>query len=259
MTKEMFEHIQKQIKVIERDSGIRVLFACESGSRAWGFPSPDSDYDVRFIYAHPQNWCLTLGEGRDVIEKNLESDLDIGGWDLRKTLRLMLKSNAIPWEWMQSPIVYSEEPGFREALFKTASSCYSIKSAFYHYISLAKRVAEETRSNQELIKSKKYFYILCPLLAASWVCDRKTIPPMEFNLLRETPRLSRSMQDEIAKLPELKTRSNEKTEIPRSRSLDLLIETTFADCSRLASTLPSVNVEFTHLDEFFLLQLSGVR
>src|SRR5690349_14763485 len=95
------EHLNK----IENEFRVRILYACESGSRAWGFPSPDSDFDVRFIYVHDRDWYLSLSEDRDTIEKNLPGDLDIGGWDIRKTLRLISKSNVIPLEWLQSPIV----------------------------------------------------------------------------------------------------------------------------------------------------------
>ena len=96
--------IQETIAQLERDKGIRVLYACESGSRAWGIPSPDSDYDVRFIYVHQLDWYLSLSNRKDTITiQSEEADLDMTGWDFRKTLQLMKKSNAAPLEWMHSP------------------------------------------------------------------------------------------------------------------------------------------------------------
>ncbi len=99
--------IQEKTKELENTHAIRILFACESGSRAWGFPSSDSDYDVRFIYVHQKEWYLSIHEGRDVVEMPVNKELDISGWDLRKTLRLLNKHNAVLFEWIQSPIVYS--------------------------------------------------------------------------------------------------------------------------------------------------------
>jgi len=101
---EVVEHIAK----IEHEYNVVVLQAIESGSRAWGFPSPDSDYDVRFIYAHPKDWYLQLSEERDVIELPINDELDIAGWDLRKALNLANKGNAVVQEWMISPIVYKQ-------------------------------------------------------------------------------------------------------------------------------------------------------
>jgi uncharacterized protein len=102
--------IEARLANLATEHQINIIYACESGSRAWGFPSPDSDYDVRFIYTHPWPWYLSLEEGADVIDLPLEDSpvgvLDIGGWDLRKTLRLMRKSNPVIWEWLQSPMGY---------------------------------------------------------------------------------------------------------------------------------------------------------
>lgn len=108
----MKEHILKKLQTIEEEEAIRILFAIESGSRGWGFPSLDSDYDVRFIYVRPQNWYLSLHPGRDTLEFPVSDLLDIGGWDLKKSLLLAQKSNAVLWEWLQSPIVYRGFQGF---------------------------------------------------------------------------------------------------------------------------------------------------
>jgi len=98
--------IKAELARIEEDENISILWACESGSRAWGFESQNSDYDVRFIYLQRTEEYLRASDLRDVIEKPISDDLDISGWDLPKALRLFRKSNPPLLEWLQSPIVY---------------------------------------------------------------------------------------------------------------------------------------------------------
>ena len=106
-TKHM-QKIKKYLTVLEKEKGIQILLACETGSRAWGFPSPDSDFDVRIIYKHPTDWYLSLTEEKDTLECFYENrDIDISGWDVRKCLRLLWKSNASMLERIQSPMVYT--------------------------------------------------------------------------------------------------------------------------------------------------------
>ncbi len=102
----MENKIKIQLKKIEREHKVKILYAIESGSRVWGFASQDSDFDVRFIYVHHKDWYLSIESKRDVIEMPLEGDLDINGWDLTKALGLFRKSNPPLYEWLQSPIVY---------------------------------------------------------------------------------------------------------------------------------------------------------
>lgn len=103
------ERIIAEINVIERANDVRVLYACESGSRGWGFASPDSDYDVRFLYVHPLDWYLRVEPQRDVIEKPISDELDVSGWELRKALQLLHRSNPTLLEWLNSPVVYRED------------------------------------------------------------------------------------------------------------------------------------------------------
>src|SRR5687768_15680 len=119
ITPQIFSEISRLLSALEKDNDVRIVFACESGSRAWGFPSPDSDYDVRFIYVHKRDFYLSIRETRDVIDKTT-GDLDVGGWDFRKMLRLMAKSNPVPWEWLQSPVAYVDRDGFKESLLEVS-------------------------------------------------------------------------------------------------------------------------------------------
>src|SRR5688500_17692067 len=161
----MKEIIFEKLKSIEHQFDVKILYACESGSRAWGFASPDSDYDVRFIYVHRMDYYLSIDEQRDVIELPINDVLDINGWELRKALRLFRKSNAPLFEWLQSPIVYETNPAFVEDMTRLMSGSFSARAAMHHYLSMAKGVFESDLSAEE-VKLKKYFYALRPILAA---------------------------------------------------------------------------------------------
>ena len=132
----MRELIISKLKQIEKDYNVRVLLAVESGSRAWGFASPDSDYDVRFIYVRPEKEYLRLEDVRDVIELPINDELDINGWDLQKTLRLLYRSNPTLFEWFSSPIVYVETE-FAKQFREIMIGYFSTKKSLYHYISMA--------------------------------------------------------------------------------------------------------------------------
>ena len=155
----------------------RILFACESGSRAWGFASPDSDYDVRFVYVRPRDWYLSIAPGRDVIEEPIAGDMDVAGWDLRKALGLLRGGNATLLEWLRSPTVYRAEPGFAEALALIADAAYRRDCSFRHYAALAvKDLALCQRGGD--IHLKKFLYALRTGLAARWSATRGDPPPM---------------------------------------------------------------------------------
>ena len=109
------KEVLRRLDAVEREEDVRVLYACESGSRAWGFASPDSDYDVRFIYVHRPDWYLSIVDRRDVIERPIVDEYDLSGWELRKTLRLFRKSNPPLIEWLGSPIVYRERTAMGSA------------------------------------------------------------------------------------------------------------------------------------------------
>ncbi|MBR0440703.1 MAG: nucleotidyltransferase domain-containing protein, partial [Firmicutes bacterium] len=175
----MKELILSRLRQIEKDNGVRILLAVESGSRAWGFASSDSDYDVRFIYARPAEDYLRIEEIRDVIEVPISGELDINGWDLKKTLRLLYRSNPTLFEWFSSPIVYRETP-FAARFREIMNDYFSRKKSLYHYISMAEGNYREFLKG-ETVKAKKYFYVLRPVLACRWVLDRGTPPPMLFS------------------------------------------------------------------------------
>ncbi|TYP68344.1 nucleotidyltransferase domain-containing protein [Paenibacillus methanolicus] len=176
--------ILEALRNIESEEGVRILYACESGSRAWGFPSRDSDYDVRFIYVRPFDEYLSIDDKRDVIERPINDLLDINGWDLRKALRLFRKSNPPLLEWLQSPIPYMEQTSAVARIRSMSPLAFSPKSCMYHYLSMAKGNFREYLQGEE-VRLKKYFYVLRPIFACGWIEEKGTMPPIAFDALFE--------------------------------------------------------------------------
>ncbi len=176
--------IQQRLSTAEAEHGVDIIYACESGSRAWGFASPDSDYDVRFIYAHNAEWYLSfdIETRRDVIEYPIVDDIDIGGWDIRKALYLFTRTNGALMEWISSPIVYRETGPFANQLREVASRAHNRIALSYHYSHMAKANAGEHLLNDQ-VKLKKYFYILRPLLAVRYIEEDLGLPPVRFQSL----------------------------------------------------------------------------
>lgn len=176
------EAIRNALLELARSQGVRILWACESGSRAWGFASPDSDYDGRFLFVHPRERYTSPWQPAEEIRVDLPGDLDFSGWDIGKALRLCARSNASLLEWLQSPIVYEQADGFRNALFPLASGCFSPREGIRNYLGIARSAAKAFGPDQR-IKIKKLFYILRPLLAAHWIVEKGSVPPMTFEEL----------------------------------------------------------------------------
>ncbi|RUS59731.1 nucleotidyltransferase domain-containing protein [Pseudorhodobacter sp. E13] len=162
---EMHALICDKLAQIAQDEQVTILFAVESGSRAWGFHSHDSDYDVRFVYARPVSWHLRIDARRDVIEYPISDELDISGWDLAKALKLALRSNAVLPEWLQSPITYAEAPEARAAIAGFCQQVLTRKPVTWHYLNLAKKQMDGLHLPNGQIKLKRYLYTIRPVLA----------------------------------------------------------------------------------------------
>jgi uncharacterized protein len=184
------EHILRVLKQIEKEYEVKILYACESGSRAWGFPSKDSDYDVRFIYVHKKEWYLSIDQRRDVLEVpkhdklSIEVDnlLDLNGWELIKALRLFRKSNPPLLEWLHSDIVYYQSYSSIKRMKELESRIFSPVSGIHHYLKMAKGNYRDYL-NREEVKIKRYFNIFRPLLAAKWIETHGAFPPIKFTQL----------------------------------------------------------------------------
>lgn len=176
------QQILEELKRIEKEEEVQILYACESGSRAWGFPSKDSDYDVRFIYIRPLEWYLSIFEKRDVIERPISGMLDINGWDLKKALNLFRKSNPPLLEWLQSPINYMEKFSVAEQIRGISPLTFSSRSCMHHYLHMAKGNYRDYLQGDQ-VRIKKYFYVLRPILACEWIERYNTMPPIQFQSL----------------------------------------------------------------------------
>jgi len=231
----MTTRIATALAALEAQHGIRILYACESGSRAWGFPSPDSDYDVRFIYVHPLDWYLGLDEGPDTLNFPVDDELDLAGWELRKTLRLLRGSNAALFEWLQSPIVYHEAPGFRAQLAPLLPQAFNLKAGLHHYLGQLRRGVEEDLISEE-VRLKRLFYALRSALAARWIRERHALPPMEFAPLRVL--LPDDLQEIVDELLAQKAHSNEKTMVARPAALVAFLAAEYAAGQAARESLP---------------------
>jgi predicted nucleotidyltransferase len=193
-------YIAARLAAVAAEDGVRIHCAAESGSRAWGFASPDSDYDVRFIYAHERDWYVSLSEDRDVIERPLdERRVDLAGWDIRKALRLLLKSNPVLYEWLISPIVYVDGPlrADLKALFEAHASPRALA---HHYWSIARGQWRSEIAGKTQVRLKKYFYVVRPLLSLAWVAERGSPPPMSIGDLLDRSELPPAARDAVEAL-----------------------------------------------------------
>lgn len=211
------QEIVEKLDEIEKKEGVRILHAVESGSRAWGFASPDSDYDVRFVYVRRIEDYLKIDEPRDVIEWQLDEVLDINGWDLKKALKQFAKGNATLFEWCGSPVVYRTTEEW-ERVCAVAKDYFSEKTAVCHYYGTANGTYQEYLKT-DLVRYKKYFYALRPLLAANYIEKYHTAPPVLFNdlLKLELPLDLRMAIDDLLKIKKKTTEGEENPQIPLIR------------------------------------------
>ena len=245
----IIQMIQEKLNEIEHKENVRILHCVESGSRAWGFASPDSDYDVRFIYVRPAEFYLKLEKTRDVIEWQLDDTLDINGWDLKKTLQLLHSSNPTLFEWNQSPIVYKTTDEWHR-ISEIINRYFLMKSGLYHYLSTAKSNYREFLKG-EIVKLKKYFYVLRPLLACRWILKEQTPPPMLFSELVESC-LEPGLKPVVEDLVRLKMQTPEIGEGKRIDVLNEYIDRSIEEIDALIKALPEESKQgWEELDQVF--------
>ena len=229
---------------------MRILYAIESGSRAWGFASPDSDYDVRFIYVRPQEEYLRLDHTDDVIEYEVNEVMDIVGWDITKVLQLFHKSNPSLFEWLGSPILYRTTSDF-ESLRPLLEEHYQQKFGLYHYRSMAKKNFLVNFKDDQ-IKLKKYLYVIRPILACKWIMKEGSPPPVLFRDLLPCalePELMPAMDD----LLEKKSRTEESEKQTRIALWDKWIQENLASLENIAEATDLNNtMPWSRLNNAFL-------
>ncbi len=244
------ELVLLKLKEIEEAEHIKILHAIESGSRAWGFASPDSDYDVRFIYVRPQQYYLELQPKQDFIEWILDETLDINGWDLSKTLRHFHKSNATLFEWATSPIVYYTTPQWQK-IYMACQKYFSCKSAMYHYYGTAKKNYYEYLTD-EFVKYKKYFYVLRPILACKWIEKKACPPPVLLKELIDEV-LESEYKETIYQLLDAKMQMRESQKAPRIDQLNLYIEEKLAYYKEVINAMTDDRIaDWTALNTVFI-------
>lgn len=243
----MTPKIIEKIKEIEEEKSVEVLLAVESGSRAWGFASPDSDYDIRFIYRHEKDWYLSPWDKDETLEFMTEDDLDGSGWDLRKTFHLLSKSNAALLSWFYSPIVYKENKKFIELFKPLADACFSPIALSYHYSSMSKKYLEACRSDE--VKLKSFFYCLRTTLTGKWIIEKGTVPPVLFSdlliLVDDVTRIK------IEKLVALKAVKGESYYHPNDWELFGLLEKTVLENEMRSKNLPAGKTDKSEMERVF--------
>ncbi len=243
--------ILNELKELEKKENIKILFAVESGSRAWGFESKDSDYDVRFVYVRPLEWYMSISKRKNTLEVMINEDLDFAGWDLNKAVELLAKSNPPLGEWLNSSIVYTEKDNIIAEFDKLFDKYLRENALVYHYLSMASKDMETLREKRE-IKLKKYFYMLRSLLASKWVMLYHEKPPI---LLSELLTLvkNEAIQREVDKLLEIKKAGDESTKIVGNEIINEFIFDTKKEVEKMVKEIPnSKNTDLKFLDKFFL-------
>jgi predicted nucleotidyltransferase len=218
------QDVDRRLAQIAEDEGVKFLLAVESGSRAWGFPSPDSDYDVRFIYVRPWRDYMTLRPLRDVIEQPIVDELDVNGWDIRKALGLLLKHNAVVAEWINSPIRYLPDHEAVSRLGEIADRYFDPRGYALHYASLGRNNLNRWDLDAETISAKRYFYALRPALSVRALrLDPANRPPMRLQDLMAVSDLPPELSAEILHLVELKAEAREMAGTKRSLAIEKLV------------------------------------
>ncbi|MDF2945589.1 MAG: conserved hypothetical cytosolic protein [Bacillales bacterium] len=254
----MKEIILSKLNEIERENNIKIILAVESGSRAWGFPSTDSDYDVRFIYTRPYDWYLSIDKKRDVLENPINDLLDISGWDIQKALRLFAKSNPALLEWLQSPIIYKENFTLPNVLRELSGEFMVKKGCIYHYLHMADGNYRDYLQG-ETVKIKKYFYVLRPLMACMWVEKYSTVPPVEFQELLKLDGLNKNLLNQIDKLLIRKMVGEEMSLEKSIPVINEFIEEKLEYYKNYVKTIEEKNiVDFSKLNNIFLSTLREV-
>ncbi|MFN8344106.1 MAG: nucleotidyltransferase domain-containing protein [Spirosomataceae bacterium] len=247
----MTDEIKKELSRLEFQHDIKILYAVESGSRAWGFASTDSDWDVRYIYIHRLDWYLKIDDKKDSQEEILPNDIDLAGWELKKALRLFRKSNPPMLEWLRSPIVYLQQFSTADRLRDLTKEYFNPKSCLHHYLHMAEGNYREYLQ-KDRVRVKKYFYVLRPILACDWIKQTNTMAPMEFHQLLDSQVTDHTVKTEIQNLLTRKMAGDELNEEPKIQILNDFLETKIQYYNEYVKSLGPISQPATdRLDDLF--------
>jgi len=240
--------IVEKLKTLEKEKNIEILHAVESGSRSWGFASPDSDYDIRFIYKHDVNFYLSPWDKKDTIEFMTEDDLDGSGWDLKKTFHLLNKSNVPLLEHLYSSIVYMKNDDFMKKNLPLAKDAFSPVSVVFHYLSIGKKYLESC--NKDEVKLKDYFYCLRTVLASKWVVEKGSFPPVIFHEMLDL--LPENILDKVHFLLKIKSENGEKYFHAQDWELFEYLKSEIENLSEKAKELKGGNLDKKVAEKVFI-------
>lgn len=247
----MINEITKELLKLEIDHDFKILYAVESGSRAWGFASTDSDWDVRYLYVHKLDWYLRIDENKDSQEKILPNDIDLAGWELKKALRLFRKSNPPILEWLKSPILYIQQTSAVDKLRELAIEYFNPKSCLHHYLHMAEG-NYKMYLQRDSVRVKKYFYVLRPILACDWIKNTDSMAPMEFQKLVDSQVTNQSVKKEIQNLLQRKMAGEELNEEPKIPIINEFLEEKIDFYNNYVNSLDKVSPpNTTKLDSLF--------
>ena len=266
ITDEAKKVIKEKLEKIAKTQSVHILFAIESGSRAWGFPSSNSDYDVRFVYSRNAKDYLSIRNLRDVIETEIVYDaqlgvpLDITGWDIRKALQLALKSNPVLLEWLQSPICYEMNEKTTHQVLQFAYEVANLDLIKYHYYKLAHNAWSQLEKDKDEVKLKSYFYALRPALSVQWISKFGQIPPMDLLSLMDTLIKDPKLKNAISMLITLKATATEDAKMVRNEIVDFFIQQILSKLPQQKNLPPIISdQDFAQADTLFKKILTGTE
>lgn len=248
----MKDQILKKLQEVEHKYNVEILFAVESGSRAWGFASPDSDFDIRFVYKRKMEKYLSLWDSKDSIEFMTEDDLDGSGWDLKKATLLLAKSNASFLGWLFSPIVYLNRGGTLDAMKQLAIENFNPVSGFYHYVGMNKGFYEQLDSKD--LKIKAFFYATRTAFCANWILKNETIPPVLFQNLYSL--IDEESARSLNELIERKAQTKESGITEIDEKLISLVKNIVQENNNLKDAIKTKKANTADFDRFFINELS---
>ncbi len=241
--------IKDYLKKIESEYDVKILLACETGSRAWGFPSPDSDFDVRILYVHKLNWYLKLDKQSDTIDKMFEeNEIDVSGWELRKALYLLKKSNAPLLERIQSSIIYESDEYFVNEINRAADIFYSKIATMHHYLSMGFKFYNDLH-NASSYKLKHFFYMLRSALVCKWVEQKDVMPPIDFLQIYPNLDLSKNLVERIDDLIKFKSTKDESYVHEGESELFNLIGGSLMHAEKIQNQLPGSKGQLSDLND----------
>lgn len=240
--------IKKKLQEIEEWEKVKIIMAIESGSRVWNFGSPDSKYNVKFLYLRDQKEYFRLDEHKEVIEWNFNDTLVIEGWDFKKALNLLHSSDPSLYEWCFSPIVYRSSDAFEE-LKKIVPKYFSKKNSLYYYWNTASSNYKKHLRGHK-VQIKNYFYALRPLLAAKWIFSHNCPPPMNFSELLDAE-FPADLRVEADKLLAMKKISSKMGYALKIVVLNNYIEESLEELKEEIKKISNCHFTWDELNEFF--------